>query len=93
MTVTETDASKAQTSLWSRLLRRLLACVRFLFWFLLVAWGTLVIYYSNLPWAWLRLVLAAVFAAFSVWAIWIARRPRMRLAFCDMKSARFRLRT
>ena len=43
------------------------------------AWATLAVYYSNLPWAWLRLVLAAGFAAFSVWSIWIARRPRMRL--------------
>jgi hypothetical protein len=32
----------------------------------LIAWGTLAIYYSNLPWAALRLTLAAAFAAFAV---------------------------
>ena len=30
----------------------------------LITWGTLAIYYSNLPWAALRLTLAAAFAAF-----------------------------
>jgi hypothetical protein len=34
----------------------------------LIAWGTLAIYYSNLPWGEPRLALAAAFAAFSVWA-------------------------
>jgi hypothetical protein len=36
-------------------------------WFLcqavLIAWATLAIYYSNLPWPWLRLVMAGVFAS------------------------------
>src|SRR5260370_33870216 len=42
----------------------------------LIAWGTLAIYYSNLPWAALRLTLAAPFAAFAVWACWVSPRPR-----------------
>src|SRR5262245_24010380 len=37
----------------------------------LIAWGTLAIYYSNLPRAELRSLLAAVFAAFAVWACWV----------------------
>ena len=41
---------------------------------LLAAWGTLAIYYSNLPWFGLRLALAAAFAAFAIWALWFARR-------------------
>ncbi|MBB3021502.1 hypothetical protein FHR70_004603 [Microvirga lupini] len=48
----------------------------FLFWMVLIAWGALAIYYSNLPWAGLRLGLAAAFAAFSVWALWLSRQPR-----------------
>jgi hypothetical protein len=39
----------------------------------LITWSTLAIYYSNLPWAGLRLGLAA---AFAVWAIWLSRRRR-----------------
>jgi hypothetical protein len=46
-----------------------------------VSWGTLAIYYSNLPWGWARPGAAAAFAAFSVWALWLSRRRRMRWAF------------
>jgi hypothetical protein len=42
-----------------------------------IAWATLAIYYSNLPWAELRLGLAALFAAFAIWAIWFSRQRRM----------------
>jgi Domain of unknown function (DUF4105) len=38
------------------------------------------IYYSNLPWPWLRLVLAGAFAAFAIWALFLSRQPRMSLA-------------
>jgi hypothetical protein len=44
---------------------------------LLISWATLAIYYSNLPWAGMRLALAAAFAAFTIWAIWFSRRRRM----------------
>ena len=44
---------------------------------LLIAWATLAIYYSNLPWAELRLGLAIVFAAFAIWAVWLSRRRRI----------------
>jgi hypothetical protein len=46
----------------------------------LIAWATLAIYYSNLPWAGLRLALAIAFAAFAVWAIWLSPRRRMSVA-------------
>ncbi|MGO4388637.1 DUF4105 domain-containing protein [Microvirga sp. 2YAF29] len=55
--------------------------IRFLAWVMLIAWGTLAIYYSNLPWAWMRLGLAASFAAFAFWAIWLSRRRHMKFAF------------
>ena len=54
-------------------------------WFLcqvaLIAWATLAIYYSNLPWAGMRLGLAGAFAAFAIWALWLSRQRRMSVAF------------
>jgi len=43
----------------------------------LVAWASLAIYYSNLPWAGLRLGLAVAFAAFAIWVFWWSRRRQM----------------
>ena len=40
--------------------------------FLLVSWAMLAIYYSNLPWAWLRVLLAAAFVALAVWGLYLA---------------------
>jgi len=67
-----------------KLLGWLLAGIGFLCKALLAVWATLAIYFSNLPWAWLRLVLAVAFAAFSIWALWLTRRPRMRWAFAGL---------
>jgi hypothetical protein len=39
-----------------------------------VTWAALAIYYSNLPWPWLRFVLAGAFAAFTVFAFFFSRR-------------------
>jgi Domain of unknown function (DUF4105) len=47
----------------------------------LIAWGTLAIYYSNLPRAELRSLLAAAFAVFAVWACWVSRRRGMSVVF------------
>jgi Domain of unknown function (DUF4105) len=65
----------------SRLLGWLIAGIWFLFRVLLITWATLAIYYSNLPWAWLRLGLAVAFAAFAIWALWLSRQRRMSVAF------------
>ncbi len=46
--------------------------------FLLIAWATLAIYYSNLPWRPARLTLAIVFTAFGIWALWLTRTPQPR---------------
>jgi hypothetical protein len=48
---------------------------------LLISWATLAIYYSNLPWAGLRLVAAVTFAAFAIWALWLSRERRVSVAF------------
>ena len=61
-------------------LRWLLAVAGFLFRVLALTWVTLAIYYSNLPWAGLRIALAIAFAAFAVWAVWFSRKRRMSMA-------------
>ena len=65
----------------SRSLGWLIAGIWFLFQVILIAWATLAIYYSNLPWAGLRLALAVAFAAFAIWALWLSRRRRMSVVF------------
>jgi Domain of unknown function (DUF4105) len=47
---------------------------------LLIAWATLAIYYSNLPWGGVRLGLAIAFAAFAIWGLWLSRRRNMPAA-------------
>lgn len=58
------------------------------FWFLcrfvLIAWATLAIYYSNLPWAEARVALAAAFAVFAIWALWFSRQRRMPAVFAAL---------
>ncbi|MGY4314549.1 MULTISPECIES: DUF4105 domain-containing protein [Bradyrhizobium] len=61
----------------TRIADRLIAIVGFVVKALSVTWATLAIYYSNLPWAWARLVLAAAFALFAVWALLLSRRRSM----------------
>src|SRR5262249_17858783 len=55
--------------------------------FLLIAWATLAIYYSNLPWAWARVALAVAFAGFGVWVLWVTRRAKPRWAFTGALTA------
>ena len=57
----------------------LIAGLWFLFRALVIAWGTLALYYSNLPSSGVRLGLAAAFAAFAIWALWLSRRRHMSL--------------
>lgn len=53
----------------------------------LIAWGGLAIYYSNLPWFSLRLILAFVFVIFAFWALWITKRPRSWWIFALVYAA------
>jgi hypothetical protein len=68
-------------SFLSRFLGWLISGIWFLCQVVLLAWATLAIYYSNLPWAGLRLGLAVAFAAFAIWALWFSRQRRMSVAF------------
>jgi hypothetical protein len=58
----------------SRFLGWLIAGIWFLLRVLLIAWASLAIYYTNLPWLWLRLVLVVAFAGFAVWVFWVSRQ-------------------
>ena len=61
----------------ARSVRLLITIIFFLVKALLITWATLAIYYSNLPWTWARIGLAAAFALFAVWALWLSRRRSM----------------
>jgi hypothetical protein len=50
----------------------------------LVAWASLAVYYSNLPWPGLRLALALIFAAFAVWVLAVSRQRSMRLVLAAL---------
>ena len=63
--------------LLSRALGWMIAGLWFVCRALLIVWATLAIYYSNLPWAGLRLGLAVAFAIFAIWAVWLSRDRRM----------------
>jgi Domain of unknown function (DUF4105) len=67
-----------------KLLRGLLKALLWLCQVLLIAWLTLAIYYSRLPWWGMRLVLALAFLVFSLWVFWFARRPRMYLVYAAL---------
>src|SRR5215469_2516234 len=56
----------------------------FLIGFLVLAWAALALYWSNLPWAWLRLVLAIAFPAFGIYALWWNRSLRSCLVFAGL---------
>ena len=80
----DTDSRAIKPSLFSKPFIWLIGVIGFLCRVLLLAWATLAIYYSNLPWGWLRLSLAVAFLAFGIWALWLTCRPRMFLAFAGV---------
>ena len=47
---------------------------------LLIAWAGFAVYYSNLPWPGLRLVLALGFVGFAAWVFWVSRQRSARVA-------------
>jgi hypothetical protein len=70
---------------WVRLpVRWSLKGLKFFLQFLLIAWGSLVIYYSNLPWPAGRLILALAFGLFAISALWVVRRPKWRWTFAGV---------
>ena len=48
---------------------------------LLITWASLAIYFSNLPWGWLRLAAAVLFAALAIWLLWWSRLRRKSALF------------
>ena len=68
----------------SKFLHGLLKGLIFLCQVVLIAWPSLAIYYSRLPWFWLRLILALAFMVFSAWVFWRAHRPRMYLVYTGL---------
>jgi hypothetical protein len=80
--ISTVDAPTKTMAWWFlKVLRGLWVSIRVFLQFLLVAWSTLAVYYSNLPWPWLRLVLAIAMGLFGVWALWVTRRPRARWVY------------
>lgn len=77
----QTESSRSQGLAVRRITRALRWCGIGL-WrvlqFVVITWGTLAVYYSNLPWGWARGGLAVGFAVFAVWSLWVARRHRAR---------------
>ena len=64
----------SQRGFISKFFRFVIVGLWFLVRLLAVIWATLAIYYSNLPWAELRMGLAAAFAAFAIWVLATRRR-------------------
>jgi hypothetical protein len=84
MTLAESRPRKCWPSWLSRPLGWLATGFGFLLRIGFIAWGSLAIYWSNLPWGGARLALALAFVAFGVWVLWFARAPRMRYAFAAL---------
>lgn len=49
--------------------------------FLMIAWASLAIHFSNLPWPWARTTLGLAFAVFAIAAVWVMRRRPLKWAF------------
>ena len=84
MTPTESRSNTTPTSWLVRPLGWLWTGLKFLVQFLLLAWTTLAIYWSSLPWQWLRLLLALVFLTFGIYALWWKRSLRNLLVFSGL---------
>lgn len=74
------DTTGSPRRIFPRQLRWLGIGLRTLVRSVLIAWASLAIFYSNLPWPDLRLVLSLAFAGFAVWVLWVSRQPRMNVA-------------
>ena len=75
------DAPASGRTLLARFFGWLIKAVWILCEVLLIGWGFLAVYYSNLPWANGRLALAVCFAGIAIWAIWLSRRRRAITVF------------
>jgi hypothetical protein len=81
MTFTDSHPIKTLATWALRCFRWLVAGIGFFCRVVLIGWATLALYYSNLPWPRLRLVMALMFMTFGIWALWLTRQPRMLRVF------------
>lgn len=77
-------SGQQRTGCWRCLGRWLLKALGLLGWVAITAWGALAIYYSNFPWAPLRLLLAFVFVGAGVAAFCLLRSRRAFLIFAGL---------
>jgi len=84
MTITESNSRKLLPTWLSRPLSWLVTGLGVLIRIGFLTWGSLAIYWSNLPWSWLRLLLALAFLTFGIWALWLTHKPRMSLTFAAL---------
>jgi hypothetical protein len=84
MTTPDSNAAQSPPNRFRQILQGIVKVLWRLSLSLLCLWGALAIYYSNLPWNWLRLVAALGFVAFGVWAIWRSGQQKMRLLFAGV---------
>jgi len=84
MTTTESTSRKSLASRLVTLFRGLLKGLIFLGKVLLILWPTFVLYWSNVPWAWARALMALAFLAFGIWVFWWARRFKIYLVFAGL---------
>lgn len=84
MTFAGLRSDTSSTSWLVRPLAWFVAGLGFLLRFLLLAWATLALYWSNVPWRWLRLVLAIAFLGFGIYALWLRRSLRSQIVFAGL---------
>lgn len=78
MTATDTPNLPPARSRFRRILGGMGRALGHLVLFLMITWGSLVLYYSNLPWPAGRVILALAFGLFAIGAIWVVRRRTWR---------------
>jgi hypothetical protein len=84
MTSTELGSNKRLASWYYKPWRWLLTAFALLGQLFLVVWASLALFYSNLPWGWLRLLLALAFLSFGIWVFSRPRTPGMYRAFAGL---------
>jgi hypothetical protein len=87
MTNTESRPKSSWKVFFLRPLAWLLTAIGYFCRVLVIGWGTFALYYSNLPWPTVRLVMAIVFFLFGVWALCFSRKPRTFAIFAGVLLA------
>lgn len=75
------DEAQKAPSWYLRPMGWLVTFIRVVVQFGIIAWSGLALYYSNLPWLPLRIILAISFVLFGIWALWYVRKWTTILIF------------